>query len=128
WRLGPDERHLEQIGHVDATEIEDVVTWLADLTREHAIPQKLLVLHAVRPSMLPDLQQARLDRSELAVLIHADGQGTQADKQSTWNALHDHAPRMNSWGWKNFLDEDATVLTPEETMTIEPTPSFISYQ
>ncbi|MFD1719474.1 hypothetical protein [Georgenia deserti] len=128
WRLGPDEEHLEQIGHVDAAEVEEVATWLADLTREEALPQKLFVLHAFRTSMLPDLEQADLDRSELAVLLHADGQGSQSDKESTWNALHRHAPGIAWWGWKNFLDEDSPVLSPEQTMRVAPTPHFISYQ
>src|SRR5690606_37309021 len=128
WRLGPDEEHLEQIGHVDAAEVEEVATWLADLTREEALPQKLFVLHAFRTSMLPDLEQADLDRSELAVLLHADGQGSQSDKESTWNALHRHAPGIAWWGWKNFLDEDSPVLSPEQTMRVAPTPQFISYQ
>jgi len=30
--------------------------------------------------------------------------------------------------WKNFHDEDLPMFTPEETMTIEPAPVFVSFQ
>jgi hypothetical protein len=33
------------------------------------------------------------------------------------------------WGWKNFLDEDVPVLTPEQTVGIGPTsPVVVTYQ
>ncbi len=45
WRLGPDEVHLEQVGSVDAAEVNRVSAWLADIVREEALPQKLFVVH-----------------------------------------------------------------------------------
>ncbi len=129
WRLGPNQRHLVQIGRVSAEEINSVVTWLADLTREHNLPQKVLVLHQFQTRMIPEAEAVDQSRSELAILIHADGQGSQPAKQSTWQALHANAPSMRYWGWKNFYDEDVPMLTPEETMAgVDPLPDFISYQ
>ena len=57
WRLGPDEFHLEQIGSVEAAEVNEVVRWLAALTREHAPPQKMLLLHQFRDDMLSNRDQ-----------------------------------------------------------------------
>lgn len=129
WRIGPDEQHLVRIGHVEASEVNDVVDYLADLTREHQLPQKVLVLHMFQGRMIPDVEQVDQTRDEVAVLIHADGQGGQGDKQATWQALHQHAPSFTHWGWKNFYDEDAPMLSAEETMRlVVPTPDFISYQ
>jgi len=34
-----------QIGSVGVDEVNRAVTWLADLTRDKALPQKLLMLH-----------------------------------------------------------------------------------
>ena len=48
WRLKSHQVHLEQIGTVDAAEINQVVDWLADLVRDHALPQKLLIVHQFR--------------------------------------------------------------------------------
>ncbi|TKJ33941.1 hypothetical protein [Blastococcus sp. CCUG 61487] len=129
WRLEPDQVHLTQIGSVDVEEVNAVVTWLADLTRDELLPQKLLVLHQFRPDMLPGRERLDTGRDELAVMVHADGQGSQGDKQATWSRLRENAPERLAWGWKNFYDEDAPMLTPEETVEqVVPLPSLISYQ
>jgi hypothetical protein len=128
WRLGPTEVHLTQIGSVDVEEVNRVVTWLADLTRDGGLPQKLLVLHQFRLDMIPGRERLDTSRDELAVLIHADGQGPQGSKQATWQALRQGAPPV-TWGWKNFIDEDQPMLTPEETVAqVDPVPELVSYQ
>jgi hypothetical protein len=128
WRLQPDERHLSQIGSVTAGEINTVVTWLADLTRVHKLPQKLLMLHQFQLQMISDRATLDTGRDELAVLIHADGFGSPGAKFETWNLMHDNPPPNVWWGWKNFIDEDSPTFTPAETMAIEPRPLFVSYQ
>ena len=129
WRLGPDQRHLVQIGSVDVAEINSVVSWLAELTREAALPQKLLVLHQFRASMIQNRAGLDTTHPELALLLHVDGLGSQPDKQATWSALHRDAPAGVAWGWKNFYDEDRPMLTPAETMTrVSPIPELITYQ
>ncbi|MCF6734520.1 hypothetical protein [Blastococcus sp. KM273129] len=129
WRLEPDQVHLRQIGSVDVEEVNRVVTWLADLTRENQLPQKLLVLHQFRLDMIPGRDRVDLGRDELAVMVHADGQGGQGAKQGTWNALRQGAPEGLWWGWKNFYDEDIPMLTPDQTISdVEPDPQLISYQ
>jgi len=128
WRLQPNQRHLGQIGSVTAGEINAVVTWLADLTRAHKLPQKLLMLHQFQPQMISDRGTVDTSRDELAVLIHADGFGSPGAKFETWNLMHDSPPANVWWGWKNFIDEDTPTFTPAETMAIEPRPLFVSYQ
>ncbi|KAE8764238.1 hypothetical protein [Georgenia thermotolerans] len=128
WRLRPDQVHLRQIGQVDVAEVNQVVGWLADLTRANRLPQKILVLHQFQVRMIPGVDGVDQSRSELAVLIHADGQGSQPAKAGTWRTLHANAPSIRWWGWKNFYDEDSPMLTPEQTMQVQPTPNFISYQ
>lgn len=130
WRLKPNQVHLRQIGSVAIDEVNEVANWLADLTREHLLPQKVLILHSFRISMTPDIDRLDTSRDELAIVMHVDGQGAQGAKQETWRALHDYAPNMPFWGWKNFYDEDSpAMLTPEQTMAnVSPTPVFVSYQ
>ncbi|MGJ9577682.1 hypothetical protein [Actinotignum sp. GS-2025c] len=129
WRLGPDDFPLERIGHVEIAEVNETVRWLADFVRENQLPQKVVILHQFQVQMLRDVDQLDQSRAEVALVIHADGQGSQAAKQDTWRTLHSHAPAGVAWGWKNFYDEDKPMLTPEETYTqVEPTPAFVSYQ
>ena len=64
----------------------------------------------------------------LAIVIHMDGQGTQGDKQDTWNAVTGAAPHGVFFGWKNFLVKDHPMLSPQATMAKVPAPVMISYQ
>ncbi|MCX6466937.1 MAG: hypothetical protein NTW05_25620 [Pseudonocardiales bacterium] len=129
WRLGPDQRPLQQIGSVGVDEVNAVVTWLADLTREAALPQKVLMLHQFRLAMITDRERLDTSRDELAVVIHADGFGPPGEKLATWDAMHQGAPAGITWGWKNFYDEDSPTFTPEQTLSVGPEPPVIvSYQ
>lgn len=129
WRLGPNERHLVRIGHVEAAEVNSVSEWLADLVRENDLPQKVLTLHQFRLSMIRDRDRVRTDHPEIAVVLHADGQGGQGAKQDTWRVLKEDLPEGMWLGWKNFYDEDSPMLTPEQTIAqVDPAPWFISYQ
>lgn len=128
WRLKPGQRHLEQIGTVDAAEINQVVDWLAGIVREDSLPQKLLVLHQFKFSMITNRHLVKTP-AELAVLIHMDGQGPLATKYSSWNALTG-LPDADKfyWGWKNFYDEDSPTARPDQVLALTPTPLFVSYQ
>jgi hypothetical protein len=129
WRLRPDQVHLTQIGQVGIEEVNQVVTWLADLTRDRTLPQKLLVLHQFQVRMIVDRERLDTSRDELAIMVHVDGQGTQPMKQDTWQVLHQDAPAPLYWGWKNFYDEDSPTLTPDQTIAqVHPTPQLVTYQ
>ncbi|MFF2372303.1 hypothetical protein [Agromyces sp. NPDC058110] len=128
WRLDANQRHLVDIGQVDASEVNQVIDELAAICDEHDLPPKLLVLHQFRADMILHRERVDVDRPEVDVLFHVDGNGTQPAKQATWNALREGAPDA-AWGWKNFIDEDAPMLTPEQTMTeVVPAPDLVSYQ
>jgi hypothetical protein len=127
WRLAPGEKHLVNIGSVGSVEVNAVQGYLADLVRKHDLPPKLLVLHQFRSDMITDRLGVDVDRDEVTVLIHADGQGSQPEKRATWSRLRTDAPEV-AWGWKNFYDEDAPMLTPEQTVQVEPLPDLITYQ
>ncbi|WP_260853449.1 hypothetical protein [Kocuria palustris] len=128
WRLEGDQRHMEQVGSVDAAEVNETADWLAQLTRENDLPQKVFVLHQFSTDMLPDRENITADRPELAMLVHADGHGTRDLKMGTWNTLKQDLPEGMGMAWKNFYDEDTPTWTPEETYDIEPRPWFVSYQ
>lgn len=129
WRLRAGQKHRVQVGSVDATEVNAVATWLADLTREARLPQKLLMLHQFQAQMIRNREQLVTDRDELSVVLHADGFGTRAEKMETWNRLHQAVPAGVTWGWKNFYDEDRPMFDPADTLAVGPVrPVFVSYQ
>jgi len=128
WRLESGQTHMEQVGSVTAEEVNEVADWLAGLTREHQLPQKTLVLHQFQTQMISDRENVELGHDELAVLVHADGNGTPQDKLDTYDRLTAGARDEMWWGWKNFHDEDDPMFTPEQTLEVEPQPVFVSYQ
>jgi hypothetical protein len=128
WKLGPRQLPLRQIGSVSTGQINRVSRWLAGLTARDHLPQKLLVLHQFQLSMIGN--EGRLDtrHDDLAIVIHMDGQGTQGDKQLTWDAVTQATPPGVWFGWKNFYRKDHPLLSPLQTVTRTPEPVMISYQ
>ncbi|MBD8608419.1 hypothetical protein IFT73_16305 [Aeromicrobium sp. CFBP 8757] len=129
WRLMGKQKHLVQIGSVSAAEINRTSAWLADLTREKTLPQKVFVLHQFSLSMIKDRDVVDTSHPELATVIHVDGSGPQGAKQDTWRTLRRNAPKDVGWGWKNFVDEDAPMLDARQTWRqVRPHPDLITYQ
>ena len=128
WKLQPGQRPRRQIGSVNASEVNRVSNWLAGLTAQHHLPQKLLVLHQFQLAMIGDENRIDTRHDDLAIIIHMDGQGTPNDKQQTWQAVIGAAPRHVFFGWKNFYVKDHPMLSPRQTMARTPAPLMISYQ
>jgi hypothetical protein len=128
WNLRPGQLPLQQIGSVNIGEVNSVVNWLAALTAKYHLPQKLLVLHQFRLSMINGESRLDTHHSDLAIVIHMDGQGAPSTKQQTWNAVVAAAPRGVFFGWKNFFVKDHPMLSPLQTMMHRPQPVMISYQ
>jgi hypothetical protein len=111
WRLALGERHLHDIGQVSADEVNRVASWLAELTRQHYLPQTLLVIHQFRLDMLPDRANIHVE-PELALVVQMDGLGLQETKLETWQAITAGGPVGMHFGWKNFYDEDSPPALP----------------
>ena len=129
WRLGAEQVHLNQVGTVTAAEINETVNWVADLVRDNGLPQKLMIAHQFRKSMIQNRQDI-VQRPEIQMIVQMDGDGTEPQKNATWQQLLEDAGEVHwSWGWKNFFDEDEPgPPSPESTMGKVPTPVYVSYQ
>lgn len=129
WRLAPGQLPLQQIGSVDAEEINATSAWLADLTRENDLPQKVMMVHQFRLDMIDGREKLDTSHSELAFTLHADGHGTPGEKLNTWSVLQANMPEGIWPSWKNFYDEDKPTLSPEQTYTtVTPKPWLVTYQ
>jgi hypothetical protein len=128
WKLQPRQLPLKQIGSVHIAEVNSVITWLAGLTARYHLPQKLLVLHQFRLSMIIGERALGTRHDDLAIVIHMDGQGTPREKHQTWVAVTGAAPPGVFFGWKDFFVKDHPMLTPQQTMAHTPKPVMISYQ
>lgn len=68
-------------------EVNSVISWLAGLTARYHLPQKVLVLHQFRLSMIGDERRLDTRHDDLAIVIHMDGQGTPSVKRQAWEAV-----------------------------------------
>jgi hypothetical protein len=129
WRLQADQVHLNQVGSVQAAEVNTVVDWLADLVRDNGLPQKLLIVHQFKSKMIGDRSTLK-QRPELQMVIQMDGQGPIPTKDETYRFLTEGTEDAHwEWGWKNFFDEDSpATATPEYTIGKDPVPVYVSYQ
>jgi len=127
WRLGPTQVPLQQIGSVNISEVNKTVDWLAKLTKDNKLPQKLLLLHEFRTDMIQGREQLNTSYTQLAYVIQMDGSGKPDAKADSWNNVRANPPAANViFGWKNFYREDPILLTPLQTMQVGP--AYISYQ
>lgn len=126
WKLGPDEFPIETIGSASAASVNAVGTYLSDLVIRNRLPDKLLVVHQFRTSMLPD-RQAIAAVPGVENLVHADGFGTPSGKLATWQALAIPNPPFHT-GFKLFLKQDIDIMSPAQVMALTPQPDLITYQ
>jgi hypothetical protein len=129
WRLTDSQVHLEQTGTVDAAEINETVNWVADLVRDKGLPQKMMIVHQFKTSMITNRADI-VERPEIQMIVQMDGDGTTPQKDASWDRVLEGAGDAHwAWGWKNFFDEDEPgPPSPDQTINRVPSPVFISYQ
>ena len=125
WRVGPREFPGQQIGSVQAREINRTAGWLSRLTRDNGLPEKLFVVHQFTTGMVPDIRKVRR-REGLAMVQHVDGFGSPADKLATYDGVA--VPRKFTMGFKLFYDEDVPRMRPRQVRRSLPDVRFVSFQ
>lgn len=128
WKIGPDEKPLGRVGNTTAAEVNEVSAWLADFTKSKKLPQKIFIMHQFQLQMIRDREQLNLNHPELSFVLHADGHGDAHDKMATWDKMREGLQPQIFMAWKNFIDEDTPMFDPRQTLGVQPTPWFISYQ
>jgi hypothetical protein len=126
---GPDQYPLIDIGHVDGATINRAQELLEKLAIEQRLPNKVLVVHQFRPSMIRDKAAIR-PSAWVETVIDADGFGAKHVKVDQWNRVirDDNVQRA---GIKLFYKQDAragALMSEAEVMALTPTPLVIIYQ
>lgn len=121
----------QQVGTVDASEVNAAAEYLAGLVREHGLPPKVLIVHRYTKAMVTNAAKIE-PLPEVQVLMDMDGWGPPEKKYSTYNSWIRAEP-VQFTGFKLFYKNDvkrpgSKLLTPEEVLRLTPSPSFIQYQ
>ncbi len=126
WHMQPGEVPGKVYGSSTAASINAVSSYLAAIVARYRLPQKLFVVHQFRPSVLPDRQNI-VARPGLATVFHADGNGTPHDKVKVYDLLaFPSAPFYR--GFKLFFTRDTPLMTPQQTLALQPSPDLVTYQ
>lgn len=115
----------EQVGSTTASTINEVSAYVSQLVQAHHLPQKLLILHEFRSSMILD-RPAIVARPGLATVFHVDGFGYAATKRRVYGELHGRSPFYS--GFKLFYRQDVGLMTPAQVLAMRPIPNLVSYQ
>lgn len=120
------------IGSLDASEINWVSNYLADLVRKNNLPPKMFMIHRFTQGMVTNYQQIKL-HPELQIIMDMDGWGPPAKKKSTYYSWIAPQP-VQFTGFKLFyvndteMSNEKALMSHEEILKLVPKPLYIQYQ
>ena len=143
WAVRGKDRPGRVFGSTTGKELDAVSAWVADLVAEHDLPEKLVVVHVLRPSIARDLGPLRR-RPGVRLVRCADGIGSAAAKRASWTRVQsggNDAPaaregasgaKVFRTGFKLFFVEDergaSKLMTPAQVLALDPTPDYVCYE
>jgi hypothetical protein len=120
------------VGTYDASDINFVTNYLADLVKKNNIPPKILVVHRFTQGMVTNYSNITL-RPEVQIVMHMDGWGGHAKKIGTYRNWIFPQP-VQFTGVKLFYKHDTEKSGEKELLPIStllnlvPKPVYIQYQ
>ncbi len=125
WEVSSTQVPGKVIGHTTGEEINAVSKWLQGLTLQNNLPQKLLLVHQFKQSMVLD-KWATEPRSGLAIVFNMDGFGSWGMKVKAYQLLESYTDF--GLGFKLFYRQDEPMGSPQQVMALAPQPNVIEYQ
>jgi hypothetical protein len=117
---------------MNADEINWASNELAQISLQHHLPRKVMILHEWNPGVLPNKGSIKLNPN-VSVVLQSDGFGTVGEKLADYS-IFVQQQLIEYGGYKLFLPYadhgslDFPLMTPKDVMQIFPQPIFISYQ
>src|SRR3954469_1876571 len=128
WKVPADQVPGKVIGSTDASVVNQVSSYLANIVRTPNLPEKLLVV--------PQFTNDMIQRKELltqppgvALTLNVDGFGDQPVKIAKYGEFM-RAPEERRFhaGFKLFFHEDTNLMTPRQVLRLRPPPEFVVYE
>lgn len=119
------------VGTYDATDINYVIDYLADIVNENKLPPKVLLVHRFTQNMVTN-SHLITPRPEVQVVMVMDGWGSKDLKRGTYSHIIVPEP-VQFTGLKIFYKNDLKppstgIFTPAEVLDLNPKPIYIQYQ
>ena len=120
------------IGSLDASDLNFVGDYLADIVKKNNLPPKIFMVHRFTQGMVTNAKNIRL-HPEIQFVMDMDGWGPTAKKKSTYDSWIVREP-VQFTGFKLFYVNDteysnqAEMMSREEILKLKPVPVYIQYQ
>ncbi len=129
--MEPGVKPDQEIGTMDAKDINFAANFLANIVNQNNLPPKILVVHRFTEDMVTNYQDIN-PLPQVQVVIDMDGWGSQAKKINTYQRVEEAEP-VQFTGFKLFYKNDLLppstgMLTPQQVLQLSPQPSYIQYQ
>jgi hypothetical protein len=119
-----------KIGTYDASDVNYVSGYLAELVKKYKLPPKILVVHRFTRNGLTNSHKITLSH-EVQTVINMDGWGAPWLKRDSYKAYVVSEP-VQFTGFKLFYHNDTKkgdpLLTPKDVLKLNPQPLYIQYQ
>ena len=128
WKVPVDQVPGKVIGWTDASVVNEVSAYLANIVRTHNLPQKLLVVHQFTNDMI-QRKELLTQPPGVALTLNVDGFGDRPIKISKYDEFT-RAPGAQRFhaGFKLFYHEDTNLMTPRQVLRLRPQPEFVVYE
>jgi hypothetical protein len=128
WKVPADQVPGKVIGSTDASVVNQVSSYLANIVRTHNLPQKLLVVHQFTNDMV-QRKELLTQPPGVALTLNVDGFGDQPVKIEKYGEFM-RAPEERRFhaGFKLFFHEDTNLMKPRQVLRLRPQPEFVVYE
>ena len=129
--MEPGVKPDQEIGTMDASDINWAANYLANIVNQNSLPPKILVVHRFTEDMVTNYQKIT-PLPQVEIVMDMDGWGSQAKKINTYERIEAAEP-VQFTGFKLFYKNDLLppstgMLSPQQVLQLSPQPSYIQYQ
>jgi hypothetical protein len=126
WSMKPGQLPGKQIGSTDAATVNQVSTYLSELTMGRNLPQKLLIVHQFTNDMITSPKKL-VNRPRVALTRNVDGFGDRQIKIDKYKSFT-RGKRRTRIGYKLFYKEDTNLMQPSDVLRLRPKPDLVMYE
>lgn len=131
WAVGAGQVPGRVFGSTTGAELDAVAGWLSALVARHHLPEKVMVVHQLHPTIVRDEAGLR-PHPGIAMVRSVDGIGRPAAKIETYRKIAARTPKHVHLGFKLFFDEDTAgggpLMSPAQVLGLRPTPEYVLYE
>lgn len=120
-----------EIGTYDASDVNWVAHYMAQIVQQNGLPPKFLIVHRFTQDMVTNYQNIK-PLPQVQIVMDMDGWGFPAKKVNTYEQVIEPEP-VQFTGFKLFYKADllgpgGRLMTTQEVLALTPSPVFIQYQ